>query len=122
MDTFEQHMQVNTLVEFMRLLAEPTFSGVDFGIVKDKVSPLAEVTPSQLEAAIEIFRRKYPDKTPNIDNMMSYVGSVSASVSRLVKIGENNAMSRSTRSLWRTAAAAAASSGLAVRGTIYDFR
>ena len=122
MNTYEQHMRIHTLVEFMSLLAEPTFAGVDYGIVRDKVSPLAEVTPSQLEAAIELFRRKFPGKTPNINNMMSYVGSVSASASRLVKIGETNAMSRSARSLWRTAAAAAASSSLTGRGTIYDFR
>lgn len=118
---YEQHMRRNTLVEFMRLLADSTFAGVDYGIIREKVSPLADITPAELEASIEAFSTRYPNKTPNLENIMSYVGS-RASNPMAVHHDTDNAMSRSSRSLKRSAAAAAASSGLNVRGTVYDFR
>ena len=120
---YENHMRQNTLVEFMRLLSDSTFASVDYGIVREKVSPLANVTPSQLEAAIVAFRRRYPDKPPpNLDNIISYVGRLSAESMSSHQDVEVNTLSRSTRSLRRSAAsAAAASSGLKVRGTVYDF-
>lgn len=118
---YEQHMRRNTLVEFMRLLADSTFAGVDYGIIREKVSPLADITPAELEASIEAFSKRYPNKTPNLENIMSYVGS-RASNPMAVHHDADNAMSRSSRSLKRSAAAAAASSGLNVRGTVYDFR
>ncbi|KAL7512439.1 hypothetical protein ACHAXN_009383 [Cyclotella atomus] len=108
---YEQHMRQNTLVEFMRLLADSAFAGVDYQIVREKVSPLANVTPTELEAAIYAFRRRYPDKVPNLDNMMSYVGRVSSESLSAHQDVEVNSLSRSTRSL-RASAAAAASSGL----------
>ena len=117
---YEQHMRQNTLVEYMRLLSDRTFAGVDYGIVKDKVSPLAQITPSQLEAAIETFSRRYPDKTPNLENVMSYIGHVTSEP--IAAHQGSISMSRSAQSLRRSAAATAASSGLKVRGTVYDFR
>jgi NhaP-type Na+/H+ or K+/H+ antiporter len=120
---YEQHMVLNTMVEFMRLLADSTFAGVDYGIVREKVSPLAKVTPTQLEAAIGTFRRRYPDKVPNLDNMISYVGRVSSDAISAQQDVEANTLSRSTRSLRQSAmAAVAASSGLKARATVYDFR
>lgn len=120
---YEQHMRHNTLIEYMRLLADRTFAGVDYGIVREKVSPLAEVTPAQLEAAIAAFRRRYPDKPPpNMENIISYIGRVSPESMITSQRVDVNALSRNTRSLRQSAAAAAAVlSGLKSRGTVYDF-
>ncbi|KAL7519617.1 hypothetical protein ACHAWX_004377 [Stephanocyclus meneghinianus] len=67
---YELHMRQNVLIEFMKLLAEETFKSVDFGVVREYVSPLAEVTSKELEAAVEIYNKRYPDKIPSLDNVM----------------------------------------------------
>lgn len=122
--TYEQHMRQNALIELMKLLAEKTFSGVDYGVVREYVSPLASVTSQELEAAVETYRKKRPDKMPNLDNLMRYVGSGDLSTSRHSN-AEAEAITRSSRSLRKGAAAAAASkltySQRNLRGTVYDF-
>jgi hypothetical protein len=122
--TYEQHMRQNALIELMKLLAEKTFSGVDYGVVREYVSPLASVTSQELEAAVETYRKRRPDKMPNLDNLMRYVGSGDLSTSRHSN-AEAEAITRSSRSLRKGAAAAAASkltySQRNLRGTVYDF-
>eukprot|EP00804_Cyclotella_cryptica_P028004 CCRYP_003873-RA/>CCRYP_003873-RA protein AED:0.08 eAED:0.08 QI:1873/1/0.87/1/0.85/0.75/8/36/800 len=99
---YELHMRQNTLIEFMKLLSEETFKSVDFGVVREYVSPLAEVTTKELDAAVVIYRKRYPDSMPDLHNVMRYVGSETSTSSTV-----------STRSL--------AASFIKDQGTVYDF-
>ena len=96
-------MRQNVLIEFMKLLAEETFKSVDFGVVREYVSPLAEVTSTELKAAVEIYNKRYPDKIPSLENLMRYVDSETSASSTVIPRGV-------TASLIKD------------QGTVYDFR
>jgi len=100
---YELHMRQNILIEFMKLLAEDTFKSVDFGVVREYVSPLAEVTSKELEAAVEIYKKRYPDKLPTLDNLMRYVDSETSASSTVIPRGF-------------------AATLIKDQGTVYDFR
>jgi len=70
---YEQHMKINTLVEYMNLISKKRFEHVDFGVIREHVSPLQNITREEVKIAAESFKLKYPDKTPNFANLVPYL-------------------------------------------------
>ena len=73
---YEKHLSRVILVEYMNLLSEKRFGHLDFGIVKERVSILRDVSPEIFQSAIELYRKKFPGKDlPDITNIATYITS-----------------------------------------------
>ncbi len=66
-------MKINTLVEYMNLISKKRFEHVDFGVIREHVSPLQNITREEVKIAAESFKLKYPDKSPNFANLVPYL-------------------------------------------------
>eukprot|EP01082_Thalassiosira_pseudonana_P012006 g10446.t1 g10446 contig4:1896035-1898632(+) len=119
-NNYEQHMRQNVLVEYMSLLGEKTFAAVDFGIVKEHVSPLSNVTSEELNAAVDTMTRRNPDKIPNIGNLMRYIHTTTNDdqCTSFSAVANAKGVARNIR---QKASRLRHSQG-DTRGTVYDFR
>ena len=72
---FEAHMKQSVLLSYLELLDQERFEDLDFGIVKEHVSPLRAVTEEDLIVAVERYRQMNSGKTPNLSNLKQYLAS-----------------------------------------------
>jgi len=69
----EKHLAKNILVEYMTLLSEKRFEQLDYGIVKERVSILRDVSPEIFHSAVDLYKKKFPEKRLNLNNMAAYI-------------------------------------------------
>jgi hypothetical protein len=73
---YEKHLTKDILVEFMNLLSQKRFEHLDYGIVRERVSILRDVSPEIFRSAIELYKRKFPGKIlPNIEGIAAHITS-----------------------------------------------
>jgi len=72
-DNYEAHMKQSVLIQLLSLLEETRFQSVDFGIVREHVSPLKSITSEDLNTACEQYQLNNPGKVPNISNLSQYI-------------------------------------------------
>jgi len=78
---YEHHMKINTLVEFVALLSQKRFEEVDYSVVKQYVSPLSNITQSDLNIAVAKFKRTHPGETPNVKALIDHLSGQSGLLS-----------------------------------------
>ena len=69
------HMKQSVLLSYLDLLDQERFEDLDFGIVKEHVSPLRAVTEEDLMVAVERYRQMNSGKAPNLSNLKRYLTS-----------------------------------------------
>ena len=115
-------MRQNILVEYIALLAEKQFENVDYGIVREYVPPLKNVTKEEVDFAVATYKRNYPDKTPNLTNLLPYI-SQSTSINQFPLFpGLDNKGSGTRHNFRNDAAVDAKRFQKENRATLYDFR
>ena len=103
---FYAHCVQLTLVEYLKLLTDKRFRDIDFGVVKELVSIVQNVSEAQFQAALAGFRREYPyHPEPDLSNIVSYLASSNTNV----------------LDVRRSLARPSASSLTAGRETLYDY-
>jgi NhaP-type Na+/H+ or K+/H+ antiporter len=71
---YEKHLTKDILVEFMTLQSQKRFQHLDYGIVKERVSILRDVSPEIFHSAIELYKKKFPGKIlPNIASIAAHI-------------------------------------------------
>ncbi|KAL7539913.1 hypothetical protein ACHAXR_009703, partial [Thalassiosira sp. AJA248-18] len=115
---YYEHMKLVILVDYLSLLAEPCFDGVDLGVIREHVSPLRDISEDDLNTAVEKYYKncRDPNKTPNLSNIACYVSS-SKSGNGERRLARTNPASR----LLRTGPASERTCQSQQRQTLYDF-
>ena len=74
---YEQHMKEAVLLSYLSLLEQKRFADVDFGIVREHVSPLQDVTQEDFDAACKKYQQENPASNLDALNLTQYVSSKS---------------------------------------------
>ena len=86
----EKHLAKNILVEYMNLLSEKRFKHLDYGIVKERVSILRDVSPEIFHSAIDLYKKKFPDKRLNLTNMAAHILGASDDIESVLDMNVPN--------------------------------
>jgi len=63
---YEAHMKQSVLIQYLELLEETRFQSVDFGIVREHVSPLQSITSEDLNTACERYQSNNPGNADQV--------------------------------------------------------
>jgi hypothetical protein len=72
-------MKQSVLLSYLELLDQELFEDLDFGIVREHVSPLRVVTGEDLMVAVEKYQQMNSGKTPDLSNLKRYLLSPASS-------------------------------------------
>ena len=75
-ENYYKNMVEHVLVEYMRLLSQERFHGVDFSLVRDHVPFIGGITFAELMAAVDVHKRLTPPylySAPNLGHIIPYI-------------------------------------------------
>lgn len=76
---YEAHMKQNTLIEYLSILSDQRFKSIEYAVIRRYVSPLKEIEQNELYDAVKILKKKHPNKTPFLRNLLPYLVKSEAS-------------------------------------------
>jgi hypothetical protein len=106
LENYEGHMKQNTLVEYLKILANPRFGDkIDYAFIRRNVSPLRSVTENQLTNALASLKKKHPGINPTLKNLLPYLVAperTGKALSAAVDVRHSTHDSRPPRTLQQT--------------------